>query len=221
LATFTFAGTGVSWIGAPGPSRGIARIYVDGVYQSDVDCYAAVDQMRTVMFTAANLADGAHTIGVQVSGTQNPAATGASIVVDAFDVVLSTSVPFVTRTQQTDPSVAFSGTWTAGSRFQFWSGEYASYSSTAGAQATFTFTGQNVRWLGDRQFAGGIAHVYIDGVYVTDVDTHAPLQEEYQAALFVATNLPAGTHVLTIQVTGTANPASSGTIVVVDAFDVY
>ena len=95
------------------------------------------------------------------------------------------------------------------------------YSSAAGEQAVFTFTGQNVRWVGDRVFDGGIANVYLDGVLVTVVDTHAPMQEAFQGPLFVATGLTPGDHSLTIEVTGTANPNSSGTRIVVDAFDVY
>ena len=64
---------------------------------------------------------------------------------------------------------------------------------------------------GDRGFGGGIARVYLDGTLVADVDTYARMQEEYQAPLFVATGLAPGEHSLTIEVTGMANPNSSGT----------
>ena len=220
-AVFTFAGSAVSWIGSRGPSRGIARVYVDGVAAADVDTFAPGVQPRSILFRTTGLADATHTITVETTGGQNPSATGATAIVDAFDVNLPPSVASVVRYQETDPSAAFTDGWTTGSTFAWWSGEHAMYSSTAGAQATFTFTGQNVRWLGDRGFGGGIARVYVDGVFVADVDTHARVQEEYQAALFVATGLDPGSHSLTIEVTGTAAPNSSGTQIVVDAFDVY
>jgi hypothetical protein len=74
--------------------------------------------------------------------------------------------------------------------------------------------------VGQRLFDGGIARVYIDGVLIADVDTWAPLQEEFQAAMFVATGLSPGSHTLRIEVTGTKNPSSPATRIVVDAFDV-
>jgi hypothetical protein len=220
-ATFTFRGTSVSWIGAPGPSGGIARVYLDGVQAAAVDTFAAADQVRAVVFTATNLVDVTHTLAIEVTGTRNPAAAGTSIIVDAFDVSLSPSVPSVARVQDSDPSIVYTAGWTPGTIFQFWSGESATYSSTTGARGTFTFTGQNVRWLGDRAFGGGYARIYLDGVFVGDIDTHTPLQEEYQTPLFIATNLSPGTHTLTIEVTGLKNPGSSGTQIVIDAFEVY
>src|SRR5437867_1412719 len=44
--------------------------------------------------------------------------------------------------------------------------------------------------------------------------------EEDHAGVFKATGLASGNHTLLIEVTGTSNPASTGTSVVVDAFDV-
>jgi len=61
----------------------------------------------------------------------------------------------------------------------------------------------------------------LDGVEVAQVDTFAPLQEEYQAAMFSATGLAAGSHTLTIAVTGAKNAASTGAVIVVDAFDIF
>src|SRR5947208_16944670 len=85
-ATLTFSGTGVSWIGFRGPQAGIASVYLDGAYQVDVDCYAATETVRAVLFTRSGLAAGAHTLAIEATGTRNPAATDAFIAVDAFDV---------------------------------------------------------------------------------------------------------------------------------------
>jgi hypothetical protein len=92
-----------------------------------------------------------------------------------------------------------------------------------GARATFTFTGTSVRWIGERGFSTGVARVLLDGAFVAQVDTHSPLQEEYQAALFSATGLTPGSHTLTIEVVGRNNEPSGATVdrVVLDAFDVY
>jgi hypothetical protein len=56
---------------------------------------------------------------------------------------------------------------------------------------------------------------------VAQVDTFAPVQEEFQASMFAATGLAAGTHTLAIEATGQKNSASHNTWVIVDAFDVY
>jgi len=133
---------------------------------------------------------------------------------------LSSSAPPITRFQETDPPVAYAGTWTQGTRFNFWSGETAAYSGAAGAQATFTFTGTAVRWIGTRSFDGGIANVLLDGVQVGQVDTFAPVQEEHQAVMYSATGLANASHTLTIVGTGQKNALSQNTWIIVDAFDI-
>jgi len=86
---------------------------------------------------------------------------------------------------------------------------------------TFSFTGSAVRWIGYRTFYGGIARVLLDGVEVAQVDTFAPVEEEYQAVMYAATGLPGTSHTLTIENTGLKDAAAQNTWVTVDAFDVY
>ena len=85
-ATLIFSGTGVSWLGLRGPQTGIARVYLDGVSQVDVDCYASTETVQAVLFTRSGLTADLHFLAIEVTGTRNPAATDAFIVVDAFDV---------------------------------------------------------------------------------------------------------------------------------------
>ena len=103
-----------------------------------------------------------------------------------------------------------------------WSGANAKESRTVGAQATFSFSGTSVRWLGERGFSTGLARVSIDGQFVGVVDTRTPFQEEYQEPVFTATGLAPGTHTLTIEIVGRNNEAAGTTVerVVIDAFDI-
>jgi hypothetical protein len=91
----------------------------------------------------------------------------------------------------------------------------------AGSQATFTFTGTSVSWISCRKATTGIGRVYLDGVFVAEIDTFEPFPiEGYQNTMFRADGLTNGTHTLTIEATGRQNPAASSAYVVVDAFDV-
>jgi hypothetical protein len=140
---------------------------------------------------------------------------GAHIVVDAFDVTGSVST--ATRVEDTDPAVRYAGTWVHGTTSIATGGTYAE-SQVAGAVATLSFTGTEVRWLGAYNSNNGKARVSIDGVFMGEVDTYGPSLEA--AVLFTATGLPRGAHSLTIEVTGTRNPASVDSWVIIDAFDV-
>jgi hypothetical protein len=85
-ASFTFTGTSVSWIGARGPQTGIARVLLDGQLVAEVDTYNASEEIQANLFSRTNLASGAHTLTIEVTGLKNAASTDAYVVVDAFDV---------------------------------------------------------------------------------------------------------------------------------------
>src|SRR2546430_14387496 len=70
-ATLTFSGTGVSWLGLRGPQAGVAKVYLDGVYQVDVDCYATTETVQAVLFARTRLAAGAHTLAIEATGTMD------------------------------------------------------------------------------------------------------------------------------------------------------
>src|SRR5206468_2006683 len=110
-ATFTFNGTGVSWIGFNCEQCGIARVSLDGTVVATVDTYAPTRPAASgAMFSTTGLASGSHTLVIEVTGTQNTSSTGAFVVVDAYDVQGGTGGG-VTRIEETDPSVTYVGTW--------------------------------------------------------------------------------------------------------------
>jgi hypothetical protein len=128
-------------------------------------------------------------------------------------------MPTVTRLPQTAAAYP-AGEWEQSSTNALYTGGTIASSTTPGAVAELTFTGSAIRWIGQRGFGMGIARVYLDGVAVADIDTYAPIQEEFQAVMFSAAGLAPGSHTLRIEVLGLKNAASSGTRVIVDAFDV-
>jgi hypothetical protein len=187
---------------------------------SEVDTYAATEEVQKVLFSATGLTDGPHTLTIEATGLRNAASIDSLIIVDAFDLTLSSSAPAITRYQQTDPATTYSSTWSQGTGLDLWSGETVAFSGTAGAGASFTFTGTAVRWIGQRAFNGGIARVLLDGVEVAQVDTFARIQEEFQAAMFSATGLTDASHTLRIEATGLKNALAQDAGIFVDAFDI-
>ncbi len=210
---------GVSWIGGRSPETGIARISLDGIFLTEVDTYSKTVEVRVPMFAATGLANASHTLTIEVTGRQNASATSDAIVVDAFDVPAAT----VSRLQETDPHIAYTGTavvpdWTAFDMSRAWSGGTATTSKQPGAQATISFTGTGISWIGAFGPQLGIARVTLDGT-VTTVNTYSPT-EQIQAQVFTRQGLADTSHTLTIEVTGEQDPASMSPLIVVDGFEV-
>jgi hypothetical protein len=220
-ATFTFTGPSVSWIGFKSREAGIARVSLDGIVRAEaLDLYSPTEEVRLPVFTATGLGNTTHTLTIEVTGTKNPAAINFFIVVDAFDV----PAPSVTRVQETDAAIRYepTGAWVRDpDPGKTWSQGAAMTSSSGGARATFTFTGTSVGWVGIRHSAGGLASVFLDGVFQREVDFFRPGPDvDRQAEVWRSPELESGSHTLTIEVTGRSNPASVGREIAVDAFDV-
>jgi hypothetical protein len=85
-ATFTFTGTGVSWIGYRGHYGGIVRVFIDGAQVAEIDTYTPGDQAGVPVYTATGLAPGTHAIRIELTPMKNPAADASETAIDAFDV---------------------------------------------------------------------------------------------------------------------------------------
>jgi GH25 family lysozyme M1 (1,4-beta-N-acetylmuramidase) len=68
-ATYSFSGSSAAWVAYRGPSRGSARIYLDGVYHSTISLYASTNTAKRIVFAARWASPGSHTIKVVVVGT--------------------------------------------------------------------------------------------------------------------------------------------------------
>jgi len=64
---------------------GIAKVFIDGALQGEIDTYATTTQIKTVLFEIAGLTTGSHTIIVETTGRKNAAAKSAWVWVDAFE----------------------------------------------------------------------------------------------------------------------------------------
>jgi hypothetical protein len=81
--TFRFTGRAFALIAPKGPTRGSARLYVDGVYVSTVSLYRSVWVPRIVVAARSWLVSGAHTARLVLTGTPGH----SRFDVDAFAVL--------------------------------------------------------------------------------------------------------------------------------------
>ena len=79
-ARITFTGTQIAWVTSVGPTRGQARIYVDGVFQRTVDLRSATIAVRRIAYVRTWTSSGRHTLEVRIVGTSGR----PRVDVDAF-----------------------------------------------------------------------------------------------------------------------------------------
>jgi len=213
--SFTFVGTGVSWIARTSPSSGISTVAIDGQLVGTVDRYSTTTKFKQTVFVSGDLGAGTHSVTVNFDGSKNAAATGASAHLDALVVEETNSTVGVGTYEQDDNAIAYTGDWTQSSN-SLDSGS-ASSSASKAATASITFRGTDVTWLGRRSSAGGIAQVSLDGVAQPTVDRYSS-SNEYQQELFRKSDLADTTHTLKITWTSSQNSASRGNSIHLDAF---
>jgi len=189
---------------------GIATISIDGAAMDQLDTYAPVQTFQQQKFYAVT--DGPHRITVRVSGTKNPASAYTWITVDAF--VAQTGLPAGTVFEDNSVSVGYSGTW------MIWSnpansGGTAHYSAQTAANATLSFSGPYVGVMYLKDVNGGIATISIDHTVVDQLDTYAAIQTFQQQTYYVVS---AGSHSISVSISGVKNAASTATWVTLDGF---
>jgi hypothetical protein len=122
-----------------------------------------------------------------------------------------------TRVEQGGAGVSYAGTWSPNA-LPLHSGGSAVLSMGAGSTATLSWSGTRARWIGYKDEWSGIANVYVDGALMGTVNTYST-PPQAQAVLYTSPVLAAGTHNLSVYVTGTHDGSSAGSWVWVDAFD--
>lgn len=80
--------TGFELYGTKGPF-GIARIYVDGALHGEADYHSDAEEHGSVVYAAAGLAPGFHTVEIRKAGDSNPDAAGSGINVDYLKAALT------------------------------------------------------------------------------------------------------------------------------------
>ena len=122
-----------------------------------------------------------------------------------------------TRVEQNDPSVVYTGNWYSNSSSAN-SGALAALTNTRGARVSLAFTGSGINWIGTSDRWAGLATVYVDGE-MTIVNTYGN-DSRAQQVLFAVHGLGAGPHTISIEVMHEGGPATEGSWVWIDAFEI-
>jgi len=91
VASFTFTGTSVRWIGYRDPWSGIAQVYLDGALKGTIDTYSASEEAQAVLYSSSRLSNASHTLSIVITGEHDASSAGAWVWVDAFDVSISST----------------------------------------------------------------------------------------------------------------------------------
>jgi beta-N-acetylhexosaminidase len=68
-ASYTFTGSSVAWVTGMGPTRGSAKVYVDGIYAATVNLHSSTTILRRIAYAFNWTSQGIHTIRIVVLGT--------------------------------------------------------------------------------------------------------------------------------------------------------
>lgn len=134
--------------------------------------------------------------------------------------------PVTQRIENNDSRLVYSplgtGHWSLNGSGAAASGGNFAVANGATAKVTFSFTGTSIKWISLLDQYSGQAKVTLDGVTET-VDNYRPSTAPdfgWQKIAWQKSNLANTSHTLTIEATGTKNPASGNVSVTIDAFDI-
>ena len=102
---------------------------------------------------------------------------------------------------QASSVVRYRGAWSSSTSSAWWGGTARS-SSTAGATATYTFTGRSIAWVGREAANRGKARIYVNGVLKATVDLYSATTLK-QRIVWSANYTTSATRTITIKVLGT------------------
>lgn len=212
--TVAFDGTRLDWLALTGPYYGIASVSIDGGPASDVDLYAPGFYGQTKVWSTGVLSPGRHVVEIKHTGSTNPAALGNRMSVDVF-AVFGSLAPALTKYEQTETAIAYSGSWTtysgAGSSVS------GAYTEDAAGAMIVAFTGDRFDWVTLTGPLYGIASVSLDGATPIDIDLYSS-SFKGQVGVWSTGRITNGPHVVEIRRTGRKRTAAIGTRMSADVF---
>jgi hypothetical protein len=202
---YTFNGTGIEYITEKYSDMGNVDLYLDNVFQKNINCYINGPRFRqVVMYSNYGLSNGSHSVKIVNKST-------AYALVDAFRIVTGgtpaptptpmptatpTPTPAFTWVNDDNPSMVYgSGTWgNDDNRPQEYNGDLH-YTQTNNYYVQYTFTGTGVDWINEKANDLGNVGVYIDGSLDATVSCYNAARV-HQQTLYSKRGLTRGSHTI-------------------------
>ncbi len=99
-------------------------------------------------------------------------------------------------------TIKYTGTWKTGTSTSYSNGT-VKFSKSAGASASYTFTGRAIAFVTTKRSTAGKVKVYIDGVLTTTIDT-VSASTTFRFVAYAKTWTTSGTHTIKLVVSGTS-----------------
>ncbi len=239
VCTLSFVGTSAKIYGAKAPNHGIFKVSVDGGEAKLVDCYNQNRMDNQVLFEVSGLAEGEHTITIEVAGDKNMSSWGAYINIDRAIIdgknVDPVEIAPVQEEKPAEPDApvgeisydlndndtngstnyfTYSGWWTHGESGNCYQQD-DHYSNTEGDTCVLTFKGTGAVIYGTKAPHHGIFEVSVDGGEAVTVDCYNADRQD-GLVLFEISELAEGEHTVTVKVTADKNEQSTGNYINID-----
>lgn len=208
-------GSRIDWFTTLAPTCGMARIYLDGLYQKTVDLYSPTYQFQQFVYSTGELPSGRHILRIEWAGTHNANSTDYYLCLDGFDI-RGTLVRAPGFYEEWTADLGYQGLWEQ-TRSSYYSGGSHTWTNKAKARLSVIFEGTQFAWNGEKTPSSGLAEVTIDDRPPVVVDLYSPSNV---SGVLWQTDVANGPHLVTIECLGTKSAASSGTRVAVDSIQV-
>jgi hypothetical protein len=201
-----FNGSTLTWEFTKHYLRGPAEVYIDGTLQTTINLYSADTVWRAKK--TWDVTPGNHVIEVRHTG-----GSGQYIDVDSFDA--SKTIYGAGTYDNNHAGIEYPGYWTFSTCCPSAYNGTLSWSNTRFDNATFTFRGDGVTYYYTKANNRGIAGIYIDGVFIEELDLYSAAIQWQQSKRWA---LAQGPHTINVVVTRRKNASAAEYYVDVDRF---
>ena len=194
--TYSFLGTGVSFLTETNSDEGAVAVYVDGVFKQTVNCATPVRQVQQSAYSISGLPAGLHSIKLVKTG-------GTFLVVDGFQVTTVPDAAPVNIINDTYSAILYGGP--SGTASWFYSpsrglgdaGDDVHAAMANGSYLICPFNGTAVTYVTETNSDEGSVDIYLDGVPQTTVSCYSAVRKSRQS-VWIKTGLTAGPHSLAL-----------------------
>ncbi len=210
-AQYSFTGTGISWYSVKSSQHGKADVFIDNVFDTTVDLYAAARTIGLV-YSRNGLSNGAHTIKIVTRSDRNANATENYVEIDAFGVEDRPS----TKLDDRDSQISYIGSWSQYANAAYFNNT-TTFTTNGGLQARLSFNGSSIKWYSVSSSQHGKVDVYIDDVFDLTVDLYSLAR--VTGLVYTKSGLTSGSHTIKIVTRSDRNINATDDYVEVDAFE--